>query len=433
VARQDSDFLRYAATVSTVAGQTALAPGALIDHWVEDDRAYFRYGIDVPVRHFFSFLSAAYEVVRDRWNDVTIEIFHHGPHDANLERMLEAARDSLAYYSTEFGPYPYRTLRIVEFPAYRSFAQAYPGMIPFSESMGFVADVKAGDIDMPYYVTAHEIAHQWWGHQVAAANVEGDGLIHESLAQYAALLVMERRYGKERMRRFLKYELDRYLSERAADPEGEKPLFRVGDQPYIYYRKGSLAMYAMRDYLGTEVVNRALARLVELRGFSAPPYATSLDLVHLIKEETGPESRSLVEDFLEKITLHDLSLNNATFEPLPDGRYRVRLTVAAEKRHADPDGTERPAPFDLPVDIGLFRRSPAHPDFGEDDVIYLARHVLPGPGHAIELIVDHEPAYAGIDPYSKLIDRDPEDNLGKVVELADSWTEGRSRRARSAR
>lgn len=35
-------------------------------------------------------------------------------------------------------------------------------------------------------------------------------MLSESLAQYSALMVMEERYGPRQMRRFLKYELDRY-------------------------------------------------------------------------------------------------------------------------------------------------------------------------------------------------------------------------------
>lgn len=57
-------------------------------------------------------------------------------------------------------------------------------------------------------MTAHEVAHQWWGHQVGAANVQGSAIISESLSQYSALMIMEKKYGPEKIRKFLKYELD---------------------------------------------------------------------------------------------------------------------------------------------------------------------------------------------------------------------------------
>ena len=48
---------------------------------------------------------------------------------------------------------------------------------------------------------------QWWGHQIAGANVQGAALIIESLSQYSALMVMEQEYGPHVMRRFLKFEI----------------------------------------------------------------------------------------------------------------------------------------------------------------------------------------------------------------------------------
>ena len=87
------------------------------------------------------------------------------------------------------------------------------------------------DIDYPYYVTAHELAHQWWGHQVAGGNVQGGTMLVETLAQYSALMVMKQKYGEAKMQRFLQYELDRYLLGRSTEQKKELPLSRVENQP----------------------------------------------------------------------------------------------------------------------------------------------------------------------------------------------------------
>jgi ABC-2 type transport system permease protein len=113
---------------------------------------------------------------------------------------------------------------------------------------------------MVTYVTAHEVAHQWWAHQVIGADRQGSTMLSESFAQYSALLVMEQLYGKERIRKFLKYELDRYLRARGGELIEELPLARVENQPYIHYQKGTLAMVWLREVVGTKVVNRALQR-----------------------------------------------------------------------------------------------------------------------------------------------------------------------------
>lgn len=414
VARQDSDFVTFKTTVSTVASQTAVAPGHLEKEWIEGDRRYFTYKMEAPIRNFYAYLSAEYEVARDAWNGIQIEVFYHSPHNYNVGRMIESVKDSLSYFNQAFGPYQYRQVRILEFPAYRKFAQAFPNTIPYSEGMGFVAQVAEGDIDLPYYVTAHEMAHQWWGYQLTAANTQGASLLHETLAQYSALLVMEEKYGKNQIRKFLKFELDRYLSGRADDPEGELPLYRVEKQKYIHYRKGSLIMYALRDYLGVEVVNRSLQRLLALRAFSSTPYATSTDLLDILKQEAGAANLGLIEDFFEKITLFDVRLEGSRVVELADGRFLVSLDIVAAKFYADAIGNERETTFDIPVDIGLFQRNPADDDFGASDVIMLEKRRLSGAKASIEILVDKKPRFAGIDPYHKLIDRNSNDNLGAV-------------------
>jgi ABC-2 type transport system permease protein len=118
-------------------------------------------------------LSAEYDVLEDRWGDVRLQVFHHPTHTFNLDRMVASMKASLDYFTTHFGPYPYDQLRIVEFPRYASFARAHPHTITFSEGGAFLTRVEEGDVDRPFFVIAHETAHQWWGGKVAPARVRG--------------------------------------------------------------------------------------------------------------------------------------------------------------------------------------------------------------------------------------------------------------------
>lgn len=409
--RQDSDFIHFKATVSTSADQIAVAPGSLVNRWTEGNRRFFTYQATAPIHNFYSFLSGRYEVVKDNWGDVEIDIFYHQTHDFNLTRMLDSVKDSLSYFSQAFSPYQYEYLRIIEFPAYRKMAQAFSGTIPYSEDIGFVADVKPSDIDIPYYVTAHEVAHQWWGHQVAGANTQGHDFIHESLAQYGALMVMEKHYGRAKVRQFLKYELDRYLSGRANASDGELPLYRVEKQQHIYYRKGALIMYALRDYLGEEAVNGVLQELIALRQYSAEPYATSTDFISLLKEMSPANFHPVITDWLERITLYDLSVTGCRTVAQENGRFSTTLTVAASKLYADSLGNEIESPLYLPIDLGLFSESPASQDFEEEDVILFKKQPLQSGENIIIFETEEKPAVVGVDPYNKLIDRNSDDNL----------------------
>ncbi|MEO7252341.1 MAG: hypothetical protein ABIW30_07025, partial [Arenimonas sp.] len=230
----DGDWISFRTTVCTSPDQIALAPGYLKKEYLRAGRHCFDYAMDRPMLNFFAYLSARWQVKRDSYHGIPIEVYFDRKHGYNVDRMIEGVKKSLAYYQANFSPYQHRQLRIIEFPGYASFAQSFANTIPFSESIGFIADLRDKNaIDYVFYVTAHEVAHQWWAHQVIGANVQGSTVLSESLAQYSALMVMEKEYGRAKMHRFLKYELDNYLSGRGGELVEELPLFRVENQPYI--------------------------------------------------------------------------------------------------------------------------------------------------------------------------------------------------------
>jgi ABC-2 type transport system permease protein len=405
----DADFIDYEATVSTEADQIAVSPGYLQREWLEGGRRYFHYRMDAPIVDFFAFQSARYAEKKDVWHgpngDVALDIYYQPGHEFNLDSMDASAKDALAYCSANFGAYQYRQFRILEFPRYEEFAQSFPNTIPYSEAIGFIARVRADDpkdIDYPYYVTAHEAAHQWWGHQVVPGNVQGDTMLVESLAQYSALMVMKRRLGPEKMRRFLRYELDRYLLGRAIEQKKELPLSRVEDQPYIHYAKGSLVFYALQDYIGEDKLNQALRAFRDAHAFKGPPYPNTTELIARIREVTPAELQYMIDDMFEKIVVYDNHATSASMKALPGGRWQVTMQVVARKFVADALGKESDAPLNDLIDIGVVD--------ADGNAIAVEKKRLTSEQSTFTLVVDRKPAKAGIDPLNKLIDRKPEDN-----------------------
>ncbi|MFA6957563.1 MAG: M1 family aminopeptidase [Thermoanaerobaculia bacterium] len=410
-----SDWLTFETTVSTSADQIAIAPGYLQREWTGNGRRYFHYKMDSPILGFWSYLSARYTVKRDRWNDVAIEVYYHEPHAFNVDRMIESVKKSLDYYTKNFGPYQHKQVRIIEFPGYERFAQSFPNTIPYSEAIGFVARIeKPEDIDYVFYVTAHEVAHQWWAHQVIGAQMQGATVLSETLSQYSALMVMEKEYGKETMKRFLKFELESYLRGRGSELVAEMPLELVENQGYIHYRKGSLVMYALRDYMGEEALNRALAKFVNDHKFAEPPYPTSRDLLEYIRAEASPELQPVITDLFEKITIYENKATSAKATKRADGKWVVTVEVEAGKYYATSGGKEEPVKIGDLVDIGVLGPDPKDKVHGAP-ILYLEKKRIDQPKMKFEAVVDSEPAKAGIDPLNKLIDRNPEDNL-KAVE-----------------
>jgi len=406
----DADWVDFETTVSTTKDQIAIAPGYLQKQWVEGNRKYFHYKMNSKILNFYSFLSAKYLVKHDKWNDVAIDIYYNKGHEYNLDRMINAIKKALAYYSKNFSPYQHKQIRILEFPRYATFAQSFPNTIPFSESIGFIAKVDDNDeddLDYPFYVTAHEVAHQWWAHQVIGGNVQGSTLMSESLAQYSALMVMKKQFGREKMRKFLKFELDKYLSGRSFERKKELPLYKVENQSYIHYRKGSVVMYALQDYIGEENVNKALSNYIKKVGFQEPPYTNSIEFLDCLKEVTPEKYQYLIKDMFETITIFENRVSKAVSKKLESGKYEITISTIAKKYRADELGNEKEIAIDDWIDIGVLGK--------DSKELYLKKYKIDKKEMEITVVVDEKPEKAGIDIYNKLIDRISGDNVLSVV------------------
>jgi ABC-2 type transport system permease protein len=413
----NSDWVNVETVISTSPGQIAVAPGSLEREWTANGRCYFQYKLDHFSLNFYSFLSANYEVSRKEWNGIKIEVYYLKEQPWNVPKMLRSVEKSFEYYTKNFGPYPQKEARIIEFPRIATFAQAFPGTMPYSESIGFIANLKnPDDIDMVYYVVAHEMGHQWWAHQVAGANMQGATLLSETLAQYSALMVMEKEYGRDTMRKFLKYEMDNYLRSRGRELLKERPLLKVdSNQGYVHYRKGSVVMYYLKEMIGEEAVNRALRKVLQQYGYASPPYPASYALVDAFRDETPPQYQYLIQDLFYDITLFSNRTMSATARKRADGKYDVTIHVDAKKFKADEKGAEREVPVNDWIEIGAFAKPPKGKKYGK--TLYRERVLMKsGPG-TYTFTVDEAPDKAGIDPFLLLIDRIPDDNT-KTVDIA---------------
>jgi ABC-2 type transport system permease protein len=410
---RDGDRMQVETIVGTAADQIAVVPGMLRRTWTEKPptgsgqapRRYFHYASRVPETFAASVFSAKYAVHEGRWNDVVLQIFHHPPHRANLDRMMAGMKAALDYYTSEFGPYPYRELRIVEVPPYSINGRAFPSALALAEQ-NFITRTGPDVVDLTFFGTAHETAHQWWGGQIRPAYAKGRGFVSESLANYSAMLVTEKVLGRAEARRVYDYQMNRYLTQRG-ETGRDVPLLEVEDHPHVSYGKGAVALYTLREHIGAEAVNGALRRFLEKYRGSGPPYPTSLDLYAELRAVTPPALHPLLTDLFETITLWDLKTQTAAARRLPDGKYEVTLEVLAQKLRANGTGVETATPMNDLVEVGVFAP-------GKNDPFSLARHRIRTGKQTIRIIVPQEPSRAGVDPYRKLIERERGDNVVEV-------------------
>ena len=413
--RKDADFISSDITVSTEADQTPIAPGYKVSDTVKNGRRVARFVTEAPIMPFVSIQSARYRVAREAYKGVELAVYYDAQHPWNIERMKTSMKRSLDYFQANFSPYQFRQLRFQEFPDYAQFAQSFANTIPWSEGMFFISDYRdPTKIDMVTYVGAHEIGHQWWAHQVIGADQQGGAMLSETFAQYSALMVMKHAYGEDQIRKFLKFELDSYLRARGGDAIDEQPLARVENQPYIYYRKGSLVMYRLQSELGEEVVNRALRKLIAQYAFKGAPYPITTDFLTILRAEAPADKQGLITDLFEKITLYDLKTKSATVKKRADGKFDVTVTVDAQKKYADGKGRETIAPLNETMEIGLFTAEPGKKGFDAKSVVTYERRPVRSGVQTFTFTVARAPKYAGIDPYNTVIDRNGDDNTAKV-------------------
>jgi ABC-2 type transport system permease protein len=411
----DADWITFDETTCTAADQISIAPGYLDREWTENGRKCFHYAMDKPILDFYATLSARYAVARTEYNGVKLEIYYHPRHVFALESMLQASKDGLDYFGKNFSPYLYRQYRVIEFPRYQGFAQAFPNTIPYSEGIGFLYRRQDGDdkVDQAYFVTAHELAHQWWAHQVVGGNGQGATMFSEGLAEYSALTLMEKHYGREAAQKFLRRELDGYLRGRGTERKKEVPLLYVENQPYIHYQKGSLCFYALRDYIGEEPMNTALRAFIQKWALKGPPYPTARDLLAEFDRVTPDSLKYVLKDLFEDMTFYENKADTATTTKQADGSYAVHLVLHAKKLKGDSVGNTREVPMADYVDVGIFGEHVPGQKLGAPLLVKKV-HITQN-ATTLDLVVPTEPKKAGIDPYNKLIDRTPEDNVIAVV------------------
>jgi len=226
---------------------------------------------------------------------------------------------------------------------------------------------------------------------------------------------MEKEFGKQAMRKFLKFELDRYLQGRAMDKRNEDVLQDCQGQQHIHYQKGALIMYAMSDLIGEQTMNNVLKAYVNKVAFQEPPYTTSHEFIAMLKTATPDSLQYAISDGFEKITLYENRCKDVSYTKLPNGKYKVTIAVETMKLYADGKGKKTQATVNDYIDIAVFANGKTEKEPIE---LYNLKHKLKSGLNTFEVIVDKEPYSAGIDPYIKLIDRNADDNVRKVTDKA---------------
>jgi ABC-2 type transport system permease protein len=400
-----TDQTTFEAIVGTAMDEVAVAPGALQKTWTENGRRYFHFKTDAPIRGEYRFLSGNYAVQKSKWNDVAIRIYYHPDHAQNIERMLRSIKASLEYFTEQFGPYPYGHITVVERAGSSGGgASADASIVYYGEGYSLMnPDDSPDGFDLPYYIMAHEVAHQWWGGAgLAPAYVEGAGVLLEGLAVYSGMQVLEKNYGDGHLRQYLSflhsfYEMPRSLA---------TPSLIRANEDFLYYRKGGLAMHALSKYIGKEKVNGALRRLLEKHTSGELPLPTTLDLYGELQKVTPDSLHYLLHDLFKENTYWHLKTKQFAAAQTKGGNWQVTLKVQAHKVVIDSTGYDHERPMNDWMEVGIYEEGK-----GLNEPLYLGMHRIRSGEQTIKVTVPRKPERGGIDPNHLMIDLRLDDNM----------------------
>ncbi|HUK53167.1 MAG TPA: M1 family aminopeptidase, partial [Candidatus Binatia bacterium] len=246
-----TQFARFDLTFRYPKDLDLITPGEVISDITESDSRVTRRVVDVPIR-FAGFNLGVYDRTRVVRPPYTIEVCANRALEAALQpkphpltagsrsgrqpearaplpqpvpRLEELAADVAAtfeFMSTRFGPPPLKTLEVSPIPG--AFGQGFPGLLYLS-TMAYLhrEDAALASLDpqvQSFFVDllqAHETAHQWWGNVVTTSGYHDDWLM-ESLANYSALLYLEKNHGRDLLDAALESYRNRLL---AKNPNGQ--------------------------------------------------------------------------------------------------------------------------------------------------------------------------------------------------------------------
>ncbi len=223
----------------------------------------------------------------------------------NVGRHVAAAME---FMTAAFGPPPIQHLTVSPIPG--TFGQGFPGLIYLS-TLAYIdaADRPPGlraDYDNTYFgelLDAHEVGHQWWGNLVVPAGYQDEWLM-EALANYSALMLLEKRKGARAVDTVLadykKHLLAKDLEGNAFESIG--PItwgYRLQSSGSseawrrITYEKGTWIIHMLRRHMGDAQFSALLRQLCKRYRF----HTLSTEQFRATAEQFAPKKADLKSFF----------------------------------------------------------------------------------------------------------------------------------------
>jgi len=173
-----SECADYNVTLTMPAEYIAATSGKRLSQTTAGENATAEYELK-NARDFAAVLSKDFKIATRKVNDCELSLYYFG--DAEPTKSLNAAAESLQYFSDSYGKYAYPTLSVV-YTGLCVSGMEYPALTMISDNL---------DEETAAYTVVHENAHQWWYAMVGSNQVDC-GWQDEGLAEYSTLCFFEK-------------------------------------------------------------------------------------------------------------------------------------------------------------------------------------------------------------------------------------------------
>lgn len=241
------------------------------------------------------------------------------------ERYRAALEHGLRLFGTWYGPYPYRTLTMVDPPwqAEGAGAMEYPTFLTTGTEV-----FSPPATQDPEALTVHELGHQFW-YGLVASDEFTEAFLDEGVNSYSTARVMREAYGPRawsfrvwgldlvfpQVR--LEHPLDTaadYFRKPSTDPVSRTAWGFLDDDAYwdLTYDKTALLLEQLERTLGAEVMERAMRAYATRYRFRHPRVG---DLVRTLSRVSGRDLSSYFEQTLHGSEVLDYGVTRVETEP----------------------------------------------------------------------------------------------------------------------
>ena len=279
------------------------------------------------VTYLISFVAGNYVEWSDVYNgmerDIPINVYVKPSQISSMPGSFEKLKEITNYFENHLGPYPFNRI---------GYSITSVGCMEHVDNIGVTSDFTSSSNERESTV-AHELSHMWFGNKVTCARAE-EMWLNEGFASYCSMSYLEDLYSEAA---YLN-EVNTLMEKMLKSFDESSGWLVLNDIPQtetyndkIVYRKGSLVVYTLRNYLGDEMFHEAIRYYLDKYAYQE---VTSENLRDAITEYTGIDMTGFFDTWVGTCGEPHYAIDRYTVTATGN-KYKVNVYTSQKHRHSD--------------------------------------------------------------------------------------------------